>query len=353
MAGISNVGSTITVNNIDKKPIQQKNNTNEVSNKANLDVAKYAAVGVTALAAIGLATFAILSHKKPNSNVKQSINRLEELTSQKSDLSEKISKLKRNIKNEYLEKRYFAREEASKSYNYVQCQIASGDKSELKGVYAEINRYETDMSELAKKTREKFKGKLIKNADGKQIYQGGLLDDSDWKEVRKLRRLYAKEVEAGNYDNMLKLGLANEVIKSKLTGQPIMLNGKELPVDDAIKMIKDPKHNNDTIQKYLKDNELCYLKTRCIHQSLDYYTDNFYISRFDANVGNVINNYKRIPRIKENIAKAGELKAKYHDISVELAKETRQSANVKQLKELQTQLKSVSDELNSLQNQPK
>lgn len=351
MAGISNVGSAVTVNNIDKKPIQQKNNTNDVSNKANSDVAKYAAVGVTALAAIGLATFAILSRKKPNSNIKQNINRLEELTSQKSDLSEKISKLKRDIKNEYLNKKCSARDEASGTYNSFQRQVAAGNKSELESAYAEINHYDADMSELSQKTREKFKGKLVKDADGKQVYQGGLLDDSDWKEVRKLRKAYAREFQAGNYDNAQKLGLANEVIKSKLTGQPIMLNGKELPIDDAIKMIKDPKHNNDTIQKYLKDNELCYLKTTT--QGLNINSCKFCVSDFSKSADVVIKNYKKIPKIKESIAKAGELKAKYHDISVKLAKETRQSDNVKQLKKLQAQLKSVSDELNSLQNQTK
>ena len=349
MAGISNVGSAVTVNNIDKKPIQQKNNTNDVSNKANSDVAKYAAVGVTALAAIGLATFAILSRKKPNSNIKQSINRLEELTSQKSDLTEKISKLKRNIQSEYLEKKYFAREEINGTS--FQKKVAGGDKSELKNAYNEINRYEADMAELSQKTREKFKGKLVKDADGKQVYQGGLLDDSDWKEVRKLRRAYAKECFSGNWDNAQKLGLANEVIKSKLTGQPIMLNGKELPVDNAIKMIKDPKHNNDTIYKYLKDNQLSYHIPNA--QGLNINFCKFCVSDFSKSADVVIKNYKKIPKIKESIAKAGELKAKYHDISVELAKETRQSANVKQLKELQAQLKSVSDELNSLQNQAK
>ena len=297
------------------------------------------------MAAIGLATFAILSRKKPNSNIKQNINRIEELTSQKSDLTEKISKLKREIQSEYLEKRYFAREEINGTS--FQKKVAGGDKSELKNAYKEINSYEADMAELSKKTREKFKGKLVKVADGKQVYQGGLLDDPDWKEVRKLRRAYAKEYFSGNYDNAQKLGLANEVIKSKLTGQPIMLNGKELPVDDAIRMIKDPKHNNDTIYKYLKDNQLSYHIPNA--QGLNLSCSEFYVSDFSKSAECVITNYKKIPGIKTNIAKAEELKAKYHDISVELAKETRQSENVKQLKALQAQLKSVSDEINSLQ----
>ncbi len=222
-----------------------------------------------------------------------------------------------------------------------------GDKSELKNAYKEINSYEADMAELSQKTREKFKGKLVKNADGKQVYQGGLLDDPDWKEVRKLRRAYAKEYFSGNYDNAQKLGLANEVIKSKLTGQPIMLNGKELPVDDAIRMIKDPKHNNDTIYKYLKDNQLSYHIPNA--QGLNLHNLGFSVSNFSERAKDVIKNYKKIPEIKTSIAKADELKAKYHDISVELAKETRQSENVKQLKALQAQLKSVSDEINSLQ----
>ncbi len=112
MPGISNVGSAVAVNKTDKLlPQNNNNNHKEASDKTNSDVAKYAAAGVTALAAIGLATFAILSRKKPNSNIKQNINRIEELTSQKSDLTEKISKLKREIQSEYLEKRYFAREE--------------------------------------------------------------------------------------------------------------------------------------------------------------------------------------------------------------------------------------------------
>ena len=346
MPGISNVGSAVAVNKTDKLlPQNNNNNHKEVSDKTNSDVAKYAAAGVTALAAIGLATFAILSRKKPNSNIKQNINRIEELTSQKSDLTEKISKLKREIQSEYLEKRYFAREEINGTS--FQKKVAGGDKSELKNAYKEINSYEADMAELSKKTREKFKGKLVKVADGKQVYQGGLLDDPDWKEVRKLRRAYAKEYFSGNYDNAQKLGLANEVIKSKLTGQPIMLNGKELPVDDAIRMIKDPKHNNDTIYKYLKDNQLSYHIPNA--QGLNLSCSEFHVSNFSKRAKDVIKNYKKIPGIKTNIAKAEELKAKYHDISVELAKETRQSENVKQLKALQAQLKSVSDEINSLQ----
>ena len=348
MPGISNVGSAVTVNKTDKLlPQNNNNNHKEVSDKTNSDVAKYAAAGVTALAAIGLATFAILSRKKPNSNIKQNINRIEELTSKQSDLTEKISKLKRDIKFEYLEKKYSAREEVCGTYTYFQNKVAGGDKSELKDAYNEINRYEADMAELSQKTREKFKGKLVKNADGKQVYQGGLLDDPDWKDVRKLRRAYAKEYCSGNYDNGQKLGLANEVIKSKLTGQPIILNGKELPVDDAIRMIKDPKHNNDTIYKYLKDNQLSYHIPNA--QGLNLSCSEFSVSNFSKRAEYVITNYKKIPGIKTNIAKAEELKAKYHDISVELAKETRQSENVKQLKALQAQLKSVSDEINSLQ----
>ena len=297
------------------------------------------------MAAIGLATFVILSRKKPNSNIKQEVNRIEELTSKQSDLTEKISKLKRDIKFEYLEKRYFAREEINGTS--FQKKVAGGDKSELKNAYKEINSYDADMAELSQKTREKFKGKLVKVADGKQVYQGGLLDDPDWKEVRKLRRVYAKEYCSGNYDNAQKLGLANEVIKSKLTGLPIILNGKELPVDDAIRMIKDPKHNNDTIFKYLKDNQLSYHIPNA--QGLNLHNLGFSVSNFSESAKCVITNYKKIPGIKTNIAKAEELKAKYHDISVELAKETRQSENVKQLKALQAQLKSVSDEINSLQ----
>ena len=344
MLGISNVGSAIAVNKPDKLLPQNNNNNNKgVSDKTNSDVVKYAATGAAVLAAIGLATFAILSRKKPNSNIKQEINRIEELTSQKSDLTAKISKLKRDIQSEYLEKRYSAREEINGTS--FQRKVAGGDKSELKNAYDEINRYEADMAELSKKTREKFKGKLVKDADGKQVYQGGLLDDPDWKEVRKLRRAYAKECLAGNYDNIQKLGLANEVIKSKLTGQPIMLNGKELPVDDAIKMIKDPKHNNVTIAKYLYDNQLYF---KGCNQGLNIRYDKFSVSDFSKRAKDVIKNYKKIPEIKTSIAKADELKAKYHDISVELAKETRQSENVKQLKALQAQLKSVSDEINSL-----
>ena len=126
-----------------------------------------------------------------------------------------------------------------------------------------------------------------------------------------------------------------------------MLNGKELPVDDAIRMIKDPKHNNDTIYKYLKDNQLSYHIPNA--QGLNLSCSEFHVSNFSKRAEYVITNYKKIPGIKTNIAKAEELKAKYHDISVELAKETRQSENVKQLKALQAQLKSVSDEINSLQ----
>ena len=98
MPGISNVGSAVTVNKTDKLlPRNNNNNHKEASDKTNSDVAKYAAAGAAALAAIGLATFVILSRKKPNSNIKQEVNRIEELTSQKSDLTEKISKLKRDI----------------------------------------------------------------------------------------------------------------------------------------------------------------------------------------------------------------------------------------------------------------
>lgn len=350
MQGI-NVNPTIVDNNVAKN-LQQDNKNKDVSTKTNPDVVKYATVGVGALAAIGLATFAILSHKKANLNAKQTMDKVEELTSKKSDLTEKISKLKRDIKSEYLKKRYSARKEISRTYTYFQDKVANGDESELKNAYDEINRYDADMAELSKKIREKFKGKLVTDKNGKQVYQGGLLDDPDWKEVRKLRRLYVKEYEVGNTQNALKLGLANKIIKSKLTGQPIVLNEKELPLDDALKMIRDPKHNNVTIHKYLQDNQMGYLKGKP-GVGLDIATccDPLYISTFSRNADNVIKNYKKIPAYKESIAKAQELKAKSHDITLELAKDTRQSEKVKQLKKLQAQLKNVSDEIASLQNQ--
>ncbi len=355
MQGIYNADSTAPVYKSDKPLPKNNDNRKEVSNKTNSDVAKYTAAGVTALAVIGLATFAILSRKKTNSNIKQNgslIERIHELTSQKSDLTEKISKLKTDIRSEYLKKKSSAREEVGVGYNNFQHVVANGNESALKSAYDEITRYEVDMAELSQRTRDKFKGNLVKNTNGKQVYQGGLLDDPVWKEVRKLRRLYVKNSSNNCYvvagrDCTLKLGLANEVIKSKLTGQPIIFHGKELPIDDAIKMIKDPNYDSDAIRKYLRDNKLSYFKNAT--EAPDVRSSPFYVSYFSKNADSVIKNYKRIPEIKARIAGVDELKAKYHDISVALAKETRESENVKQLKKLLAQLKSVSDELNSLQ----
>lgn len=351
----TNVNSLVADNNVNKPKINNNKNSEFANNKKQesdnktSNMVKYTTYGLAGLTAIGLATFAIISHKKVNFR-----NRVRDLTTKQTDLTQKISDLKSSIKGKYKSAYAAKAEELVKiKSQYSNKQIyAASDKDALDIHFNKpIEQYKSDMSELSKKTREIFKGKLVTGADGKQVYQGGLLEDKDYQEVRKLRKSYMREFDKDNFSHGDKLAIAPLIIKAKVTGKPIILNGKELPMDEALRLFRDPKVN---VRKYFRENGYYKKGNKFTSDDLKNLPpfDRIDISNIDTDASDIINKYKNeLPRLIRGRDQIPELRAKLHEVFVKLAQETRQSSEVKQLKELLAQLKTVSDELNTLKQQ--
>lgn len=253
-------------------------------------------------------------------------------------LQEQIKNLKNTIKNNYLQKK-----DAEMKKIKLDLSLRS-----VSGIHKKKNYFlSLDIMQNEIVAAQKVLDDYSQNVKNKLR---ALSQDLDWIECRKLRKQYikiSKSVVKGQmkkpdgFDAINeKMSLINAVIEAKIKGESPYLNILGYNIEDAMEIIRN--------KNLLSYEEVFHTIRKNLPKEMKYkdiYGEDH--SKYPLKIKNLFDGYYKVEKAKEvlkmNPVGIVELKDAYlkkTKILEELAKETRESSDVKKLKELIAQLKS-------------
>ena len=280
-------------------------------------------------------------------------------TSEVKDLKNKIAKLKESIKAKYELERKAIDKKALTRLNMFQRACLEHAKAG-KANPCEINSI-TDFNRVIKYIQESKHGNNKSLADLQAdiiIYPKvlkaklqELSNDFDWIQLRKLRHKIQNSQCKDNND-FCRLLLIDEVLFSKANNEvSSYLQTLNLSVDDAIKLIKTPntaEEFNKISMLAQKANPEKYKWLNMVKHDFGYKLNvkDLYISKaVNEAILSAVHNAKKAPgeikKLECSIADVLEQKQKYQTNVIDLANKTRQSTEIKELKDLLAQLKEL------------
>jgi len=290
--------------------------------------------GLAALAAVGI--YIATRGKGKGVNVKQDM--VDELNNQATaeklkELQKQANELKVKIRGQY--KSRLSKESDNFSW---------GRSPNCEYAYTQLNTDKKSMEKLLsdnQPTITEFSTRVRNSVKALQ-------NDPDGKELLQLRRQFRKELENDNYENTRRLDLINEIIYTKVN------NGKSTPyfkklglsVDEALSIVKDKsltqKEVFQKITQHINKKEmpgLMYMPKATAGDGGSLYLTNLYHDGKNAEYAR--NQVKRARNYLDS--KVAEKTAqRIRDVRVNVAQETRQSDDVKALKELNRQIAALS-----------
>lgn len=268
-------------------------------------------------------------------------------TSQVDNIQKQINELKNKIKTNYLEEKNKITQKYFDSGNFTmnECSLLH-DKHKKEGSLYHIGPKSIDDLNYLIKDYSEPSGKSygIKSSAQSEIDNfsksikerlSELQKDSDWVELRKMRKQILKNRKARRFDNSIpkdpnessRLELINDVLYSKYNGKKTNLMERlSLSIDDVIKLIKNPNTNDEYI-KILKTNDAFDIEPAIdtvYPLRLSLFTDT---SKYDEAKNTIKALNERLNELK------GE-KSKLHEELKNLAENYRNSDDVKNLQEL-------------------
>lgn len=333
MTTINNAVKQSTIQTVPKKEVQPKETKKGISTTTKVVVG----TGLAALAAVGI----YLATKGKAKNLKPQ-NLSEEITTitNKSEINElktQVKELKAKIRTAYRTKL----KENSIDFKSQRGPADNGAYKVLDSDQKEMRKQLADnqpiIDDFSKKVRTTIKE---------------LQKDSDYKELQKMRHKYKKEMYdksgnfTGNYNNVRKLELINEVLYTKLN------NGQKTPyfsqlgisVEEAIGIIKNKTLTNEDISKmiFAKFDKKARISLGTAQKAVSNGINAFYLQ--DAFIGgsNVKHAYFDAKKAKNflNNNVVQNTKKRIRDVRVKVAQEMRSHEDVKKLKELNKQIAS-------------
>ena len=321
--GVNRVNNNTTTkpNSEDKKPVSKT-------------VIGASLVGLAALASVGI--YLATKGKGKGVNIKQDM--VDELNNQATaeklkELQKQAKELKEKIRGQY--KSRLSKESDNFSW---------GRSPDCEYAYTQLNTDKKYMEKLLSDNQPiitEFSTKVRNSVKALQ-------NDPDGKELLQLRRQFRKELENDNYENTRRLDLINEIIYTKVN------NGKSTPyfkklglsVDEALSIVKDKsltkKEVFQKITQHIDKKEmpgLIYMPKATDVDGGSLYLTNLYHDGKNAEYA--LSQVKRARKYLDG--KVAEKTAqRIRDVRVNIAQETRQSDDVKALKELNRQIAELS-----------
>jgi len=312
--------------NYQSAPLNSVNNQNkpEETPKKESTVSKgtvaAATAGLAALAAVGIYIATKGKVKTTPAEIKPAVNN--------EGLNQEIMQLKSKIRSDYIERRSKAMEDFTLHKNCFTNNAIRSSKAKNEAV-ALVNRQIEQNQPVVDGFRQNVRTKLAE-----------LQKDNDWIDCRKAQKRIDKAFWSKNDQREVsKMRLINGVIDAKLNGSSPYLDAIGMGVDDAMKIIRDPKIDNGMVREMIqKPKNLNCEQISFINRTFGNTKGQVSLSRINGFQGynSALNALKEA---KGGLERVNQAWSEKHTLLKQLAQETRQSEDVKKLRELTAQLK--------------